>query len=296
MFRREQLRALGATLPFAVLVLVSLALVAPQRGLTERGRYALRDWGGPPVGVVYHIPVGSDKDTPIVIIIPGAQRNAGVYREQWDHLAQANKFICLTLEGTHDRFPSEYEYNCGGVMTADGKVSDEEKWLFSAIEPLFDDFKKRFGSKVKTYALYGHSAGGGFVHRFMLFKPDASVSVAVAANPAFYTMPDSTVPYPFGLKAAPLAKRALERWFGSKLIVMLGEQDLGPRTKALSNGRDARKQGSSCFTRGQRFFEVAQKKAKKVGATLEWQLESVPFVGHSNAHMASHAVKHLLQN
>src|SRR6478672_10384519 len=48
-----------------------------------------------------------------------------------------------------------------------------------------------------------HSAGGGFVHLFMLMKPKAKVNRAVAANPAFFTMPDNDKVFPFGLKGAP---------------------------------------------------------------------------------------------
>ena len=45
----------------------------------------------------------------------------------------------------------------------------------------------------EKFYLFGHSAGGGFVHRYLLFKKEAPVLKAVAANPAFVTLPIKTL-------------------------------------------------------------------------------------------------------
>ena len=62
---------------------------------------------------------------------------------------------------------------------------------------------------------------------------------AVAANPAFFTMPDNEKVFPFGLKGAPLANDAVRNWFDKRLVILLGEQDREPRTQLLSNGPEA---------------------------------------------------------
>lgn len=181
-------------------------------------------------------------------------------------------------------------------MNAAGEVQPAEKRLFSAIDLIFDDFKAKFGSTRDTYDLYGHSAGGGFVHRFLLFTPTAKVGRAVAANPAFVTMPDDEHDFPFGLRGAPLAKDALDQWFDKRLVVLLGDRDTNPRTKPLSNGPQARLQGPHVFARGLNFFHTSLAVAKEKGLPINWKIEVVPDVGHSNAHMASHAVKYLCQD
>ncbi|MEM7515699.1 MAG: alpha/beta hydrolase [Planctomycetota bacterium] len=266
----------------------------------------LRDW--PPVGrytferdslpdlrVFFTVPKGSDSRTPILIVVPGALRNAKSYRDEWRHLSEANRFITLVLEGTREDYPTEYEYNAGGVLTPEGELTDPKNWLFHAIEPLFDDFKARYGSERKRYSLYGHSAGGGFVHRFMLFVPQARVDSAVAANPAFFTIPSTPkdsqpAPYPFGCHGAGLPQGAIALWFNRPLTILLGERDTGPRTKPLSNGPLARAQGPSVYARGLQFYRSALAVAAEQDLALRWQLNVVPFVGHSNVHMASHAV------
>ena len=159
----------------------------------------------------------------------------------------------LTIEGKEVNLPTEYEYNAGGVVTSDGKPLPEKLWTYSAIEPLFDDFKERFGSQREPYSIYGHSAGGQFVHTYLLFKPDARVEWAVAANPAFCLVPDSNEAYSFGLKGAPLPKDAVKKWLASPTVLLLGDRDLNPRSRPLSNEPLARVQGLHVFARGLAF-------------------------------------------
>ena len=206
---------------------------------------------------------------------------------------EKTSFILLTIEASAELFPSELDYNAGGVLSERKEQQTEDKWLFSAIDLIFDDFVARFGSTRKKYAIYGHSAGGGFVHRFVLLKPHAKFSRAVAANPAFVTMPDRDIDYPFGLRGAPIDDAAILRWTQAPLTLMLGALDLGPRTKPLSNGPDARRQGLNVFTRGRGLYKAITQYAQSRGAPCRWTLDIVEDVGHSNALIAPHAVKYL---
>ncbi|MDZ7757086.1 hypothetical protein [Rhodohalobacter sp.] len=42
-----------------------------------------------------------------------------------------------------------------------------------------------------------------FIHRMVMFKPDARFDLAIAANPGWYTIPDSKQNYPYGILGAP---------------------------------------------------------------------------------------------
>lgn len=278
----------------AMALLCAAALPAQAQAWDAKGVYTFDQWAGPPVRVFYSVPPEAGPDTRIVIVIPGARRNADDYRDQWHHLAMANKFIVLTLEGSVDNFPTEWDYNAGGVVSPEGDVKPEETRIFSVIEPMFDDFKKRFGSNRETYGLYGHSAGGGFVHRYVLFHPEARFDVAIAANPAFFTIPNTSETYPFGLSGAPLADDAVDRWLKSRLVLMLADRDTGPRGNELSDSQRAHQQGPSVFARGLGFFHAALVTADTKGIELNWKLEIVHDVGHSNTNMASYAMPYLM--
>mgnify|MGYP006100751139 CR=1 FL=1 len=255
--------------------------------------YVFDKWKGPPLNVIVYIPKDANPQTPILIVVPGASRDAQRFHASWLDLAKKNKFTVVTIGATKDHFPDEYSYNAGRVISKEGYAIHEEQWLFSAIEPLFLDIKKRYGFNSKKFYLFGHSAGGGIVHRFLLFKPNAPVIKAVAANPAFVTLPDKKTSYPFGIKNTPVNNDDIKQWLGHKLAIVLGESDLGPRTQPLSNGVMAKKQGPNCFTRGTLLYNRAQEKATQEKTSFGWSLITVPGVGHDNYNIAPSACEFL---
>lgn len=242
------------------------------------------------------MPRRAEADAPILIVIPGASRDTQRFHASWLSFAHRFRFVVITLGAPRARFPTEHDYNAGRVREPDGRPRPESQWLFSAVDPLFEDFKSRFGFTAKRYHLFGHSAGGGFVHRMLLFKPDAKVQRAVAANPAFATLPDANADYPFGLSGAPLPANGLARWFASPLTILLGEKDTGPRKQPLSNSAEARAQGPHVLARGKLLFERARAEAERLGVPFRWRLRVAEGVGHDNRAIAPHALEPLFAN
>ena len=258
--------------------------------------YIFRDWKGPPLDIIVYIPPKATKSTRILMVIPGASRDAQRFHASWLDLAKKETFIVLTVGARKRYFPDEYSYNAGRVISSEGHAMHKEQWLFSAIKPLFEDFKERHGLTSENFYMFGHSAGGGFVHRYLLFESSALVLKAVAANPAFVTVPDFDIRYPFGLKNTPIKKKDAKRWFKKNLAIILGEEDLGPRTKPLSNGAMANVQGSNCLERGKLLYSSANQAAKKQNAQFNWSLVTVPGVGHDNFKIAPSACKYLFED
>ena len=251
--------------------------------------YVFTEWEGAPIDVITYIPPNATANTPVLIVIPGASRDAQRFHASWLDLAKRNHFSVLTIGAKKSFFPDEYTYNAGGVITENGDLVDERKWLFNVIDPIFYDFKNRYGFLAEKFYLFGHSAGGGFVHRYLLFSKEAPVVKAVAANPAFVTLPDKNILYPFGLKGIPNSDKNIKSWVNKDLAILLGEDDLGPRTKPLSNGKMAREQGPNCLERGKLLYSSAKTKAEELGFDFNWDLITVPGVGHDNFKLAPFA-------
>ena len=251
--------------------------------------YVFTEWNGAPIDVITYIPPNATPGTPILMVIPGASRDAQRFHASWLDLAKKNHFSVITIGAKKSFFPDEYSYNAGGVITENGDLVHESKWLFSALEPIFNDFKKRYGFLSEKFYLFGHSAGGGFVHRYLLFKKKAPVIKAVAANPAFVTLPDKNTLYPFGLKGILNSDKNIKFWMNKDMAILLGEDDLGPRTKPLSNGQMARDQGPNCLERGKLLYSATKIKAKELGFDFNWELITVPEVGHDNYQLAPFA-------
>ena len=255
--------------------------------------YVFTEWDGASIDVITYIPPNATAETPILMVIPGASRDAQRFHASWLDLAKKNHFSVLTIGAKKSLFPDEYSYNAGGVITENGDLVDESKWLFSVLEPIFNDFKKRYGFTSKRFYLFGHSAGGGFVHRYLLFNKGAPVLKAVAANPAFVTLPDKNTFYPFGLKGVETSDKNIEHWVNKNMAILLGEDDLGPRTKPLSNGQMARAQGPNCLERGKLLYSTTKIKAEELGFDFNWELITVPDVGHDNYKLAPFASVYL---
>lgn len=282
-----QARIILWTQVFSVCYCTGIEQVSPPWG------FVFKDWAGDPIDVVVYIPTGAHKNTDILMVVPGASRDTQRFHASWLSFAKEDTFVVVTIGAKKKYFPDEYSYNAGNVVDSLGNLVDNNKWLFGAIEKIFNTVKRQYAFQTEKFHLFGHSAGGGFVHRYMLFVPDAPVEKAVAANPAFVTLPDRTVDYPFGIKNAPINSTMVNQWLENKLAIFLGADDTGPRTKPLSNGTRARAQGANCLSRGKRLYKEAKKEAKKRDVNFGWSLNIVTGVGHDNRLIAPHARKFL---
>ena len=282
-----QARIILWTQVFSVCYCTGLEQMSPPLG------FVFKDWAGDPIDVIVYIPTGAHKNTDILMVVPGASRDTQRFHASWLSFAKEDTFVVVTIGAKKNHFPDEYSYNAGNVVDSLGNLVDNKKWLFSAIEKIFITVKNQYAFQTEKFHLFGHSAGGGFVHRYMLFVPDAPVVKAVAANPAFVTLPDRTVGYPFGIKNVPINRTVVNQWLENKLANFLGADDTGPRAKPLSNGPRARAQGPNCLSRGKRLFRQAKKEARARGVNFGWSLSVVPGVGHDSRLIAPHARRFL---
>ena len=228
--------------------------------------------------------------SPIVIVMHGTKRNGQEYRDAWKQLSTDGGFLLLVPEFPVAEYP-ETMYQQGNIRDADDKPLPAERWTFNAIETLFDHAKGLTGSRVEKYQLYGHSAGGQFVHRFVLFMPEARYARAIAANPGYYTFPTQAAEYPYGLKGASLADRPQPAVFKRDFVVLLGDADTIRDDPDLRKTPQADAQGLTRFERGKNFYQSAKQVAQQSSAPFKWQQVIVPGVGHSNAKMAPAAAR-----
>ena len=243
------------------------------------------------VTVWYHRPAAAGADAPVVFVMHGQGRTASNYRKYWIPFAERQRFVLLVPEFSRSHFPGNRGYNLGNMVGPDGKHHPERQWTYTAIEALFDDVRAANGFARTTYDIYGHSAGGQFVHRLVLFKPNARFRVAVAANSGWYTMPDRTVRFPYGLGGSSTGVEQVKRALTRRLVVLLGDADNDPDDAQLQRTLGALEQGPHRLARGHAFFEQAKRAASELRVPLAWTLEVAPGVGHSNAAMAPFAAR-----
>jgi len=243
-------------------------------------RYSAAPDPGLPLRVWYYRPPLAVRDTLVVFVMHGVKRDADCYRDTWKSAAERLGFLLLCPEfpaHTHPRGA----YQLGRLADGARRPLPEEDWTFHTIERLFDSVKEATGNAGRRYSIYGHSAGGQFVHRLAMFMPEARYGTAVAANTGWYTMPTfSGERFPYGLRGSGLPMEKLEEAFGRRLVVLLGERDTDTEDPHLRRSAGARKQGSNRLERGLAFYDTAVGEAAKLGVELRWELGSVADAAH----------------
>lgn len=251
-------------------------------------------WAGPPLNVWTYRPEAAGPDAPVALIMHGQRRNAWDYRDQWIAPAEERGFIVAAPEFSTASFPGSRSYNLGGRRSEDGALVPRELWSYSAVDPVFEAVRARMGLSATGYAIYGHSAGSQFVHRFMLHVPQTRVRRAVTANAGWYQMPDFDLEQPFGLAGEGLDQDALRAWLARPMTVLLGTADIDELTPSLNRDPAAMVQGPNRLARGQAFFAAGRRQAERLETPFGWALAFAPGVAHDNSRMAPYAVDHLL--
>src|SRR4051812_15032996 len=244
-----------------------------------------------PITVHAYRPAACDARCPLVIVMAGVRRNALDYLRFWKASADRYRLVVVAPEFSKQHWPKAAAYNLGDIAA---HPADASKWSYSGIEHLFDEV----GQGRPGYVLFGHSAGGQFVHRMALFLPGARATMMVAANPGWYTMPEWRVdraahPYPYSLVGAPAGEAGLKQALQRPLTLMLGTRDVDAHDHDLNHSAGADAEGPDRFSRGQAFFTAAQRAARDTDASFAWRLVEVPGVAHEGAAM-SRAAAHLL--
>jgi pimeloyl-ACP methyl ester carboxylesterase len=275
--------------------------------------YELQDRSGRRFRVHYFRAPQTPDDAPILIVLPGAGRNAAQYRNAWLSTAMARKIVVLALEYPQRRFGFA-DYNMGGVVEpvdlsaieferintrarvaraddASFEVranTNRERWLFGDFATVFEHVRNAGALTQQRFDVFGHSAGAQLAHRLVLFQPDLPVRRVVAANAGWYTWPDASIALPFGIDTLGVAEAQIARALSAQLVVLLGEQDNSDAAGGtlLKTPLLDRLQGEHRLERGQRFFERARSVAQAGDLEFAWTLQVAPGVGHDFVQMS----------
>ncbi len=240
----------------------------------------------------FHVPASASEDAPMVVVFHGNGRNAHEYRDWWISEADARGLIIVAPEFPAAVYPTSWGYQQGGMVDSEGELTSLENWTFSLVEPIIEAFQSASGFFDPLVDLWGHSAGGQFVHRFMLFLGSDRVERGVAANSGWYTTTDAAIAYPYGMANAPtLGGMTPADQFAAPLVISLGNADLS--TTAPLDTPEAQAQGPHRYARGLHFFAQGQSDAEAANATLSWSLFEVPDVGHDGEAMIPAAAAYL---
>ena len=260
------------------------------------GEFAFQPLAPPdadPLTVRYVAPKGGASTADILIVLHGTGRNGEGYRDAWVPLVRDRNVLVLVPEFPEEDFPGS-SYNTGNMLDEDEDPLPPKRWAFPVIEQLFDDVVADVDSDATDYALFGHSAGAQFVHRFVEFGKPRKLRVAVAANAGWYTTLDDSVDFPYGLGDSPSSESRMAPALATDLVLLLGADDVDPEDDSLRRNEESDAQGVNRLQRGMHFFLTSREMAAERSLPFAWGMTVVPGVAHSHPDMAAAAAPILL--
>lgn len=259
------------------------------------GSFEFRDARGDntrPLKVWYYRPAGPDTAKRVVFLMHGSSRTGQQAQQLGMSFARNGGFVLIAPEFGQDHFP-ETVYDFGGMTDQAGQLRTDSVWSLSVIEHLFDAVRNAVPVADSTYDIVGHSGGGQFVHRLVLFVPHARFRRAVVSSPGRYAMPAWQARFPYGLAGSPADSSTIRKAFGRNVVILLGDRDVGDQVRAWEP--ETVLQGRNRFARGLRFFATAAEQAFDLGVPLSWELRIARGVDHDPPRMVRAALNELMR-
>jgi hypothetical protein len=227
-----------------------------------------------------------DPSTPVLLVHHGVGRNGADYRDYWLRMVDEIDVMAIALEFSEESFPDYLWYHFGNLHDEGGIPNPREQWTYGIDERHFAALREQGLTSRQRYGLFGHSAGGQYVHRMLSFGFRDRVAVAVSANAGTYAMPDLAIPWPFGLGETELDDGALRQVVEFPITVMTGTLDTKTTGRYFPKGPRSMRQGATRHERAHNYVRAGQAAAEALRTRCAWTVINVPDVGHDGERMS----------
>lgn len=257
------------------------------------GRDALeyRDVRHPDRPLVVHTyrPAAHGPDDPVVLVQHGIKRNGDEYRDFWIDAAERHRLLIAATTFGDEFYPQPENYNNGRIVAPDGTIRPREDWLYAILPRVVEALRAGGVTRRARVRLFGHSAGGQFVHRLLATQEHAPYEAVSAGNPGWYTLPTLERPFPEGLGGLGLGTADLARWLAYPMQILAGDRDVDTTDANLPRNPEALAQGPTRYARAHFFHDMGHREAARLGMACNWTLVTVPGVGHDGCAMGKAA-------
>lgn len=231
-------------------------------------------------------PCAWNSDTPVLFVHHGVGRNGKDYRDYWLPLVDEAGVVVIAIEFSEASFPEYLWYHFGNLHREDGMANPREQWTYGIDERLFLALREQGVTTRQRYGVFGHSAGGQFVHRMISFGFRDRIALAISANAGTYAMPDLQTPWPFGLGETGLDEDSLRALVEFRITVMAGTRDVDTTGRFFPKGPRSMRQGATRYERAHNYVRAGHAAAEALQARCTWTVIDVPDVGHDGRRMS----------
>lgn len=273
------------------------------------GNVCFKSQRGTNIPIFYHIPKSFSAGTKVLLVLPGAGRNAWRYRDTWIQASEKYNVMILSPHYSEKQYPEFWSYNLANMIsdvtinpsrTAIDSykiVQNDKQWIFSDFDRIFDLAVNKLNLTAKSYDMFGHSAGGQILHRYAIFANHSKANRILSSNSGWYTVTTDAAPFPYGLNGLTHDATQLSKSLKKKLVLFLGDLDDDNETRGhLVRNPELDVQGTNRVDRGKYFYQQAKQYAKKSDLQYGWKLHIVEGIGHDYVNMGKAAARYLYHN
>jgi pimeloyl-ACP methyl ester carboxylesterase len=237
-------------------------------------------------------PPAHEPGKPVVIVQHGMSRNGAEYCDAWVPGAERGGFLVVAITFPQESWPDATTYNNGHVLAEDATLRPRQTWSNAIPGRVFGLLREAGVTTRDTAYLWGHSAGGQFVHRLLAMQPHNVFEAVGAANSGWYSLPTLDLPYPEGLGGIGLTQDDVVRFLGYPMVIFSGDQDIDGTTENFPRHEAAMAQGPHRFARAEFYLARGQAEAARLGVPCRWSRIVVPGVAHEGLRMSAFAAQY----
>lgn len=227
----------------------------------------------PGLGYRVYVPGRGGRNAPVFVTVHGVSRNVDEHADLFAPFAERYGVVLVAPSFTPEEHHGYQRLESG----ASGQGADQD------LETIVAEVAELTGARSGPLYLFGFSGGAQFVHRFTLAHPER-VAAAAVGSPGWYTFPDSTTGYPYGLgrSSDPAAPRfEPDRFLRVPISVFVGGADTLGGENLRRNPALDRQQGTTRLERARRWVAAMRAAAAARGLEPRVTGEQVPGIGHS---------------
>lgn len=239
-----------------------------------RGDVVMRVLDGDPELIYWlYWPKRAGMAAPVLVTVHGISRNGFEQISAFTELADRYGVVLVAPLFTEARFPDYQRLGRRGR----GRRADH------ALADILAEVGRLTESNTDCVHLFGYSGGAQFAHRYAMAYPDR-IRAAAAAAAGWYTFPDPTRVYPYGIRSTTDSLAVgfdPARFLQVPMHVWVGERDVKCDAALRQTKRVNDQQGVNRVERAQRWVDAMRTAAKRMNLETSYSMTLLPRSNHS---------------
>lgn len=225
----------------------------------------------PALDYLLYVADSAPHEPPVLVLVHGISRDAQEQIDLFKPFADEHGFALVAPHFT------KYDYPDFQRLGRRGRGLRADIALQQLLKTL------PFKSTADGVYLFGYSGGAQFAHRFLMAHPE-QVKAAIVAAAGWYTLPDASVGYPYGLRmngSLPAVSLRPGQFLRVPVLTLVGEDDT-ERDKNLRRSKSLdRAQGRTRVERARRWVDEMSAAAQRHDLRTVYRFQLLNNAGHS---------------